>query len=85
MEERKDIRDSVLQILKEIISVDDAINRDDFLGEHGLDSIKAVSLIVSLEEHFDITFDDGELLFENFSSINNIQEMINKKFEDKSF
>ncbi|GJM73157.1 hypothetical protein HMSSN036_53730 [Paenibacillus macerans] len=45
----------------------------------GLDSIKTVELIVELEECFDITFSDEELLFENFATVRLIVDRIRGK------
>ncbi|MBD2847472.1 acyl carrier protein [Paenibacillus sp. IB182496] len=42
------------------------------LSTIGMDSMRSVALIVELEEAFDIVFDDEELMFENFSTIDKI-------------
>ncbi|MGE6631455.1 acyl carrier protein [Bacillus sp. NPDC077027] len=55
------------------------IGVDEELANHGLDSIKAVSLILELEEVFDIQFADEELLTEHFSTINKIVSQLQEK------
>ncbi|WP_308638627.1 acyl carrier protein [Paenibacillus silvisoli] len=76
----KFVEDKVLFLLQEALSEDvKNVGSNDDLINLGLDSIKSVSLIVALESTFDITFEDGELLFENFSSINKIVEIVTGK------
>lgn len=53
------------------------------LSTYGFDSLRSVELIVDLEEHFDIEFDDEELLFNNFSTIDKIVEMVSNKLHVK--
>ncbi|PYE47271.1 acyl carrier protein [Paenibacillus barcinonensis] len=45
----------------------------------GLDSMKTINLVVELEEEFDIVIDDNDLLFENFSTISRIVDLISQK------
>lgn len=49
------------------------------LADRGLDSLRSVQLIVELEELFDVTFDDDELLFENFATLDRISQMLGRK------
>jgi acyl carrier protein len=58
-----------------------SVELDENLFHLGLDSIKCISLIAEMEEEFDIVFDDGELLFEYFSTIRVISDRIKKKLE----
>lgn len=52
---------------------------EDDLSPYGLDSINTVRLIVELEDMFDIIFEDDELLFQNFSTVNHIVSRIIRK------
>ncbi|WHX50794.1 acyl carrier protein [Paenibacillus woosongensis] len=45
----------------------------------GLDSMKSVQLIVELEELFDITYNDEELIFDNFSTFQLIVDRVKEK------
>lgn len=47
----------------------------------GLDSLKCVAMIVKLEESFNIVFEDEELLFEYFSTIQRIADKVAEKIE----
>ncbi|WP_052350824.1 acyl carrier protein [Paenibacillus gorillae] len=66
-------------ILKEVLKYEQPITLEQDLYQYGLDSIKIIALIVQLEEHFNITFDDNELLFENFSNKIDIIARIKEK------
>ncbi|MCY8487034.1 acyl carrier protein [Bacillus atrophaeus] len=46
------------------------------LNIYGLDSMKVIILIVQLEEHFNIIFDEEELVFENFTRIQSISALL---------
>lgn len=49
------------------------------LSHLGLNSIKTVVLVVELEEQFDITFADYELLYEYFSTLHKIVSLVSEK------
>jgi acyl carrier protein len=44
---------------------------DDYgqIKEMGMDSVKTINMIVQIEQHFDIMFEDEELIIEYFSTI----------------
>ncbi|KAA8785038.1 acyl carrier protein [Paenibacillus sp. 4624] len=66
------MRLKILSNLQEILEISDDIMPDENLEAIGLNSLKSIILIVKLEEGFEVTFNDEELLFENFSTINRI-------------
>ncbi|MGG1516570.1 acyl carrier protein [Paenibacillus oryzisoli] len=45
------------------------IKNDDPIKEMGIDSIKMVNLIVQIEQHFGIAFEDEELVIDFFSTV----------------
>lgn len=55
------------------------IGNDDLLANAGMDSANTIHLVVLIEQKYDITFDDEELLLENFKTIGTISENIKKK------
>lgn len=52
------------------------INED--LAAVGLTSIKAISLIVLIEQRFNIVLEDGDLYFDKLNTITKIENVINK-------
>ncbi|CAG7658914.1 acyl carrier protein [Paenibacillus allorhizosphaerae] len=76
----REVQHKVLENINRVLHLrESSILIGDDLRIIGLDSIKTVVLIVELEESFDITFDDDELLFENFNVPDKIINLIIKK------
>lgn len=71
--EVKELVLKVLEIQKNQQTIDETS-----LINLGLDSIKTISLVILIEEHFGIELEDEDLLFENYSSIERITQMIKK-------
>lgn len=67
--------------VQEVLETKQNISLDEELSNVGLDSLKSVALIVNLEECFDIVFEDEELLFEYFSTIQKIADRVAAKLE----
>lgn len=68
----------VLEILKEIGNGDDFENSVDFIGDGLIDSFGVIALVGALEEEFEIEIDGGDILPENFNSMEAIIELIVK-------
>ena len=68
--------------LEEVLNLDaDALGEVDMdtdLTELGLDSLKAIELVVFIEDEYDIEISDDDLLIENMSTIGKIIEMIER-------
>ncbi len=76
MEEKlKEIVAAVLEL-----SEDEAekLDPDTDLLSLGLDSMTCVEVVVNLEEEFDITIDEEDLLVENMSTIALLQKLVEK-------
>ena len=80
LETLKIIKDKLENILD--IHIESIPYEQDLLT-HGLDSVNTVMLIVELEEALDILFEDHELLFENFSTLRIIEDLVKRKLEKK--
>lgn len=58
----------------------DAVFQDtDPLADHGLDSLSSVELTLDLEAAFGLVFEDEELAFENFATVQGIVSLISAK------
>jgi acyl carrier protein len=51
---------------------------DENLSDYGLNSLDFIKFLVLIEEEFDFTFNDSDILFDNFNTINKITDMIKK-------
>ena len=71
------MKESIIEIIESITG--EVVKEDTNLTEEGiLDSFDMVSLVLELQDAFDITIDVSELLPENFQSANTIAEFINQ-------
>ena len=71
------MKESIIEIIESITG--EVVKEDTDLIEEGiLDSFDRVSLVLELQDAFDITIDVSELLPENFESVNTIAEFIDK-------
>ncbi|MDA2139016.1 acyl carrier protein [Bacillus cereus group sp. Bc002] len=82
-----EIEKIVMETLKKVVE-DSSKNDDDFLNsnysDNGmLDSIAFVTLVVELEEIFDISIDDEYLQLKNLSTFNAITNMVKTLIELK--
>ena len=57
---------------------------EDNLSDLGFGSIRVLQLVVELEQLFDITFEDEDLLCENFSTINKISSCVKDVLNNSS-
>ena len=72
-------KDKVLNIISELsVLSENEINLEDKFADIGIDSLKMVELIISLEDGLNIKFDDGELNPNNLTSVKNIMELTEK-------
>lgn len=67
----------VLELLPDVRSEDLSDKTD--LFDMGLDSINAMTLVLSLQDAFGIQFNTDEINFENFRTVADIAELINCK------
>lgn len=73
---RKKIKELVIKNIEtEEINID--IETD--LREHGMNSINCIKIIVAIEDFYGFEFDDEDLILENFVTINNLAEYVNRK------
>ncbi len=78
VERIKNIISTVLKVDKEKI---DEISQDETLNRVGVDSVNFIEIVVSLEEEFNIAFEDDELLLQNLNTINKLQTIIAGKLD----
>lgn len=75
--EAKELREAVLEVLSTVLKhaiVD--LQDDDDLTDRGLTSFESVSLVLALEERFDVAFPDDVLALENFKTVGKIMAVV---------
>ncbi len=74
-----DIKEKIVEILGEIHpEIDDWESRNDLAHSGILDSLGIVMLIGELSDAFDIEIPPGEIVYENFDSVDGLAKMVEK-------
>lgn len=76
------MRDTLLDLLEEILPDVDFENEDALIDDGILESFDIVNLVSELNDAFDIEIRPKDLLAENFNSIDAMVEMIQRLQED---
>ena len=76
------MEEKVLSILKEIRPEFDFEESDNFVEDGYLDSFDIVTLVSELETAFDVVSDGLDVLPENFETVQDICNMVNKSREE---
>ena len=84
---RGEIKESVIDLIAELFTEQhfdrDILEHIDLIDDAGMDSITFITLIIHIEEKFNITILDELLLMDNFKSADDIVEIIeNETIED---
>ena len=75
---------SLYTIIENQLSTPRPLNDDMLLIEDlGMDSLRLMNLVLDIEDEFGISFDDGNLLFENFNRIGDLRDIIEKLESEK--
>ena len=73
------MKTKVIEIISSLSFVDfKTIHGDDLLRHIGFDSFKTVELIIAMEDHFNIVFDDSDLDLSKLKTVNDIVELVKK-------
>lgn len=68
----------IIDILQALRPEYEFTNNVDFIAEGMLDSFDIVSLVSELEDNFSVTIDGLEIIPDNFSSVENIKNLIER-------
>ncbi len=71
--------EQILKILKNIEVDADFENSENFIGDSLLDSLDIMTLVEDLEVAFDIEIMGSDIIPENFSTIEKIQQLVEKR------
>lgn len=75
----KDIESKIINVMCSVFNIDKTKINKDMNNENtdGWDSLKHMNLIIALEEEFNLSFDDSEIV--KINSLKKINEVISKK------
>ncbi|MDF2986919.1 MAG: Phosphopantetheine attachment site [Eubacterium sp.] len=75
-------KENIIRMLPQVLKRDESelleINDATDLREHGLDSITSIELIVMLEDEFNISVEDEDLLIDNFNTVEKLMLLLDK-------
>lgn len=72
------IKELLSSVLEDNLLDIQSVGSDENLVEAGLNSLRAISFVILIEDKFDIALEDEDLLFENINTITKINTLINK-------
>ncbi|ANY70211.1 hypothetical protein BBD42_29670 [Paenibacillus sp. BIHB 4019] len=67
--------------IKEQLQLEEDVAPDDELASYGMDSFASMTLVVAFETNYNIVFEDEELLFENFATLQHMVDSICGKLQ----
>lgn len=73
---REEIKEKIIKIAEETIGA--YLQEDEPLMESGVDSLSLVTLVVSIEERFEIAFSDDDLQPENLRTLSSLISLTEK-------
>ncbi|TKI55089.1 acyl carrier protein [Brevibacillus antibioticus] len=76
-----ELTDLINAKIKELFHYDRVIQPQENLNALGLDSKRALELLVALETELNVMVDDEDLVVENFATIEAIANMFSQKFQ----
>ncbi|EMS70587.1 acyl carrier protein [Ruminiclostridium cellobioparum] len=79
MELEEKIENIILNVLKIQPEIIKELSPDETLNRIGVDSVNFIEIVISLEEEFNIAFEDDELLLQNLNTVNKLKSVISNK------
>ncbi|MBE6049558.1 MAG: acyl carrier protein [Clostridium sp.] len=75
------MKEKVIKIIKETLGIGEEreITGETDISSLGVNSLNFLRIIVEIEEAFDIEFDDNELNFDYFNTIDSVIKLIESK------
>lgn len=70
--------EKILEVLKQVREDSDFSKSDDFIRDNLLDSLDVMTLVEVLEEAYDITIDNDDIVYDNFKNVDAILGLIGK-------
>lgn len=77
------MKDSILEVLREVNEDADFENSSDFLEDGLIDSFEIVDFVSRLEEKFPVEIKGIDIIPENFLNLETIEKLLRKYLEEK--
>jgi len=78
------MKEAIYDVIKQNISNSADVNDDTALMEIGIDSVGFITMIIELEEEFNIRFEDMQLVYDNYRTIGQFVSVVQQVIEKKN-
>jgi acyl carrier protein len=75
------MKKAIYDVIKQNISNSTDVNDDTVLVEIGIDSVEFITMIIALEEEFNIRFEDMQLVYDNYRTIGQLVSVVQQVIE----
>jgi acyl carrier protein len=80
------LNEDIAVVLRQIIAkltenplLEQQLEKDHYIQNAGMDSLRIIQLVIQIEQHYNVTFEDYELSVKNFETIDEIAHKIIEK------
>lgn len=74
--ERSELQTAVAEVVAALLKTDADLDPAAALADHGLTSMQSVSLVMAVEDRFDIAIPDQALTLDNFATVDAIVDLV---------
>ena len=75
------MKEAIYDVIKKHLVNSENINDDSILIAIGIDSVDFITIIVALEEEFNIRFEDMQLIYDDYQTIGQLVSMVQGAIE----
>ena len=77
------MKEKIIELIRNFCAIEENIDEKTKLSHLSLDSLTFISIIVNLEDEFQIEFDIDDLNMKNWEEVQNIIETVEEKCNEK--
>lgn len=75
------MKEQIIEIIQQNVDLHQIIRDEMNLEEIGVDSIAFISIIIAIEEEFNIRFDDMQLIYDHYQTVGDLIEAVQSAIE----
>ncbi|OBZ14216.1 hypothetical protein A8L34_09655 [Bacillus sp. FJAT-27264] len=73
--------EAIFDLIKRKTGNSSGVNDDSSLMEIGIDSVEFITMIIELEEEFNIRFEDMQLIYDSYSTVGQLVSVVQQVIE----
>lgn len=78
------MKEEIFSVIKQKIGSSADMNDDTALTEIGIDSVEFITMIIEIEEEFNIRFEDMQLVYDNYRTIGQLVSVVQQVIEKQN-